>query len=66
MLRDCCGGGKAAYSAAMKYLAIIAAIGAAILLSQFLFDFYNWNQTQSCASSGGRNCGGAGPIDLRH
>lgn len=50
----------------MKYLAIIAAIGAALLLSQFLFDFYNWNQTQSCAASGGRNCGGGGPIDLRH
>jgi hypothetical protein len=50
----------------MKYLAIIAAIGTAILLSQFLFDFYDWNQMQSCASSGGRRCGGAGPISLNH
>jgi hypothetical protein len=47
----------------MKYLAIIGAIAAAILLSQFLFDFYDWNKTQSCASTGGRNCGG-GPIQL--
>jgi len=42
----------------MKYLAIIAAIVAAIVLSQLLYDFYQWNQTQSCVSSGGRNCGG--------
>jgi hypothetical protein len=47
----------------MKYLAIIGAIGAAILLSQFLLDFYDWNKTQSCASTGGRNCGGA-PMQL--
>jgi hypothetical protein len=47
----------------MKYLAIIAAIGAAVLLSQFLFDFYDWNKTQTCASAGGRNCG-SGPIQL--
>ncbi len=63
MLRDCRGRGKAAYSTRMKYLAIIAAIGAAILLSQFLFDFCDWNKTQTCASTGGRNCGG-GPIQL--
>ena len=50
----------------MKYLAIIAAIVAAIVLSQFLFDFYDWNQRQTCASTGGRNCGGAGPIQLSH
>jgi hypothetical protein len=50
----------------MKYLAIIAAIIAAIVLSQFLFDFYGWNQQQSCASTGGRNCGGAGPVQLSH
>jgi hypothetical protein len=71
MLRDCRASGKAAYSArheicgAMKYLAIVAAIGAAILLSQLLFNFYDWNKTQSCASAGGRNCGG-GPIPLSH
>jgi hypothetical protein len=42
----------------MKYLAIIGAIVAAIVLSQLLFEFYEWNQLQSCASAGGRNCGG--------
>jgi len=47
----------------MKYLAIIAAIVAAVVLSQLLFDFYQWNQTQSCLSVGGRNCGG-GPARL--
>lgn len=47
----------------MKYLAIAAAIGAAILLSQFLFDFYDWNKTQSCATGGGRRCSGA-PLQL--
>ncbi|HEV8015179.1 MAG TPA: hypothetical protein VGP48_06580 [Stellaceae bacterium] len=50
----------------MKYLAIIGAIVAAIVLSQLLFDFYDWNKTQSCASTGGRNCGRAGPIPLGH
>ncbi len=43
---------------AVKYLAIIAAVVAAIVLSQFLFDFYDWNKTQTCLSSGRRNCGG--------
>lgn len=43
---------------AVKYIAIIAAIVAAIVLSQFLFSFYQWNQTQTCLSSGRRNCGG--------
>jgi len=47
----------------MKYLAIIAAITAALVLSQLLFDFYQWNQTQNCVSAGGRNCGG-GPTPL--
>ena len=49
----------------MKYLAIIGAIVAAIVLSQLLFEFYEWNQEQSCASSGGRNCGG-GRVPLNH
>lgn len=49
----------------MKYLAIIAAIAAAIALSQLLFDFYDWNRTQTCLSGGGRNCGG-GPVRLSH
>ncbi len=38
-------------------LAIIAAIIAVIVLSQLLYDFYDWNQRQSCATGGGRNCG---------
>ena len=49
----------------MKYLAILAAILAAIALSQFLFDFYQWNRSQSCATGGGRNCGGV-RIELHH
>jgi len=49
----------------VKYLAIIGAIVAAIVLSQLMFDFYEWNQQQSCASTGGRNCGG-GPTLLSH
>ena len=47
----------------MKYLAIIGLIIAALVLSELLFDFYQWNQTQSCASTGGRNCGG-GPTPI--
>lgn len=42
---------------AAKFLAIIAAIAAVLLISNFLVDFYDWNKTQTCASSGGRNCG---------
>lgn len=38
-------------------LAIIAAIIAVIVLSQLLYDFYDWNRQQSCATGGGRNCG---------
>jgi hypothetical protein len=34
-----------------------------VLLSQLLFDFYQWNREQSCASSGGRNCAGK-PVPL--
>lgn len=47
----------------MKYLALIAAIVAAVVLSQLLFDFYQWNRLQTCATGGGRNCGGA-PVPL--
>jgi len=38
-------------------LAIAAAIAAAVLLSNFLVDFHDWNRMQGCASTGGRNCG---------
>ncbi|HLJ64230.1 MAG TPA: hypothetical protein VKT70_09000 [Stellaceae bacterium] len=41
----------------MKIVAIIAAIVAVLALSQFMFAFYDWNRSQSCATSGGRNCG---------
>lgn len=43
----------------MKYLAIIAAIVVAIALSQFLFEFYQWNREQSCATAGRHGCAAA-------
>jgi len=46
-----------------QILLVIAAVAAAVLLSQFLFDFYEWDQEQACASAGGRNCTG-GPAQL--
>jgi len=46
-----------------QILLILAAIAVAILLSQFLFQFYEWDQEQACASSGSRNCTG-GPSRL--
>ncbi|HXQ51159.1 MAG TPA: hypothetical protein VN802_08710 [Stellaceae bacterium] len=46
-----------------QLLLIVAAIVVAVLLSQLLFDFYEWNREQSCATAGGRNCGGA-PIRI--
>jgi hypothetical protein len=42
-----------------QLLLIAAAIAAAIVLSQLLFDFYQWDRMQACASGGGRNCAGA-------
>jgi len=48
-----------------QILLILAAIVAAVLLSQFLFAFYDWNREQSCATAGGRGCGG-GPGRLEH
>lgn len=42
-----------------QVLLIVAAIVAAIVLSQLLFQFYEWNRLQACATSGGRNCAGA-------
>jgi hypothetical protein len=41
-----------------KYLAIIALIVAALAGSQLLFKFHEWDRMQSCATAGGRNCGG--------
>jgi hypothetical protein len=42
---------------AVKVLAIVAAVVAVLLISNFMVDFYDWNKTQTCATSGGRNCG---------
>jgi hypothetical protein len=47
------------------YLAIIAAIIAAIALSQFLFEFHQWNREQACATGGGRGCA-APRIPINH
>jgi hypothetical protein len=46
-----------------KYLAIIGVIAAALLGSQLLFEFHEWNKLQNCATAGGRNCGGR-PVPL--
>lgn len=57
-MRLCRVRGARHYSGSMKAaLAIVAAIVAAIVLSQLLFDFHDWNRQQSCATGGGRNCG---------
>jgi len=47
-----------------QVLVIVAAIVAAIVLSQLLFEFYQWNREQECASAGGRNCAG-GPLPMQ-
>ena len=41
-----------------QILLVLAAVIAAVLLSQLLFAFYDWNREQACATAGGRNCGG--------
>ena len=40
----------------VKFLAILAAILAAIAGYEFLVQFQDWNRTQTCASAGLRNC----------
>jgi hypothetical protein len=57
------GDTRAAMPDRYRYLAIIGFILAAVLGSQLLFKFYEWNKLQNCATSGGRNCGGR-PIPL--
>jgi len=43
----------------MKQLLLVAAaLIAAVVLTQLLFEFYEWNRLQECATAGGRNCGG--------
>jgi hypothetical protein len=46
-----------------KYIAIIVFVVAAILGSQLLFKFVEWNRLQSCVTAGRSNCGGK-PIPL--
>ncbi|GEM_PF-1644861 len=41
---------------AKALVAIVAAVIAVIVLSQLLFEFYDWNRQQTCATGGGRNC----------
>ncbi|MBV9522372.1 MAG: hypothetical protein JO010_06250 [Alphaproteobacteria bacterium] len=41
-----------------NYIVLLLAIIAVILLGEFVFQFADWNKTQACATSGGRNCGG--------
>jgi hypothetical protein len=41
-----------------QILLIVAAVCTALLLSQLLYQFYEWDRMQSCATGGGRNCAG--------
>jgi hypothetical protein len=41
-----------------QILLILAAVVTAVLLTEFLFTFYEWNREQTCATAGGRNCAG--------
>jgi hypothetical protein len=41
-----------------QVLLVAAAVIAAVVLTQLLFEFYQWNKLQECAAAGGRNCGG--------
>jgi hypothetical protein len=41
-----------------NYIVLVLAVIAVILLGEFVFQFADWNKTQTCATSGGRNCGG--------
>lgn len=43
----------------MNYIAVVIAIIAVVLLGWFASEFADWNKQQACATSGGRNCGGA-------
>jgi hypothetical protein len=40
-----------------RYLLIIIAILTTIVLSELLFEFYDFNKQQDCLSAGGRRCG---------
>lgn len=40
-----------------RYLLIIIAILAVLILSELLVEFHDWNKQQDCLSAGGRRCG---------
>jgi hypothetical protein len=40
-----------------RYLLIIIAILTTLVLSELLFEFYDFNKQQDCLSAGGRRCG---------
>lgn len=41
----------------LKVIALLAAALAAFLGYELLVQFHDWNRLQSCATSGGHNCG---------
>jgi len=40
-----------------RYLLIIIAVLVTLVLSELLFEFYDFNRQQDCLSAGGRRCG---------
>jgi hypothetical protein len=40
-----------------RYLLIIIAVLTTLVLSELLFEFYDFNKKQDCLSAGGRRCG---------
>jgi hypothetical protein len=48
-----------------NYIAIILAIVAVLLVSEFVKEFSDWNKEQACAAAGQRNCAGR-PMLLPH
>jgi hypothetical protein len=47
-----------------NYIVLILAIIAVVLLGEFVMEFADWNKTQACATSGGRNCAAAGGMRI--
>jgi hypothetical protein len=41
----------------LRLIAILAAVAAVFLSYELLVSFHDWNRMQTCATSGGRNCG---------
>jgi hypothetical protein len=46
-----------------QLLVVLAAVIAAVVLAQLLFEFHSWDREQACATAGGRNCAGR-PVPL--